>query len=399
MKATADTERSGVRSRWIGVVLGAVAVAAGWGAFSHFTADSPGRTAIAPELALIWTDHDGQLRRGRVSPAQYRGFRERQHQALGETCRVVEATIKPAVATALEPVYGLLNARVPAYANWLFAWQLSYERDRRLLGAALDAAWHRLREGDISTLWPEVRKRLGQEVEESFRKIVLAPAETDPIVAGAWDQANTATDQAWRQRLVEQDRALALFLSEHALPGDGREPTTRWVALPAWASEFPDDPTRHAEIPVGTPSTTAILVALPDPSETALIRAPRPYLARGAGVFFRSAVGLSTFSVARIVMDVTDLGWYAALPGLALGIGNSIATSMVIDFAISSADEAINRDAFERQLVQALAASRASIAGDWSGRIEHGLRERCQDLAGRALAAAATDDGRDAVSF
>ena len=101
-------------------------------------------------------------------------------------CEASRAVATTQAYAALAPVFASVKTRIPAYADWLFEWSPSYDRDRVLLSAAFDETWQRARRGDFSNPWPAIQGRLEENIESTFSILVVAPETTDPALARAW---------------------------------------------------------------------------------------------------------------------------------------------------------------------------------------------------------------------
>jgi len=237
--------------------------------------------------------------------------------SLSLACQARLAADTTRADAVLVPLFVDLKQRIPLYATWLFEWNPSYQRDRQLLGVAVDEGWQRLKGGELAETLPAIRRRLEDQIEQSFIALVVLPEVTDPALARSW--------------------------SELQRPGlrPGPLPTSGELA-------------REIDGPV----------------RAALIRTPRPVVARFLGMSLRSVVGLSTVRVARTVADVTDLGVVALLPGLALGLANATVWALGLDFAISSADSYANRHEFESDLGHSLDSGRVALAQSWARRLQ-----------------------------
>lgn len=328
------------------------------------------------EVAVVWTESNGAktggagttLRRGWIPADVLDAFRADQAELTTAACRGLEAETQQVAKENLTPVFSTVTARVPDYGEWLFGWTPSYGRDRTLLSTAIGTAYEQVQKTELAEVWPVVQHELQEIIRNAFRSQVLPHEQVDPLLAQAWTKTVSRAAEAQTGLAVGQEQAMGRFLGAK----------TRPLRRPLWAPQ----PSTHIlvapalTVPTGEPTNQErapgaadILATIDDPANAALLRAPRPYLARGIGIGLRSAAGLSTLNVTRMVMDVTDLGLIAVLPGLGLGFGWAMLTAAGLDFAISSADEVLNRKDFEAELTQTLLRAQDRMSQDWARRL------------------------------
>lgn len=258
-------------------------------------------------------------------------------------CRDSARDLEQRVRTEMAPLRAAVKERIPAFGDWLFAWSVSYERERALVAAGLGGAYDRLVGGAPETLWSGAVERMDEVIHDSYRHIVLDPVDLDARAAVAW-------------------RALH----------DGMG------APPADTDTAPSGAGRDRQ-PLSL--SGALIDAAGDPDQQAMIRGPRIILVRMASWALRRSVGLSVFGVVRLAMDTTDLGLWVAIPALAVGWGGSLATAMGLDYVMLKADEGLNRSALEDEFRTATDQAFDEVEAAWTARLETLRRLPCHAAA------------------
>jgi hypothetical protein len=329
---------------------------------------------------ITWTGQDGQRVHGWIATDTYLHFQRERQQALAADCQALAASSGEGAKAGLTTALGAIKDNSHTYADWLFGWNSSYSRDRRMLSIAATSAYEKAGTGDWSTIWPQVEQDLHDDIKSTFRALVLEPERNDPLLSAAWEQSLAAAEAARIRTSDAHRQANSEFLDANAR----RVPGFIWPLVAPLFHVLADDASNTSRLvpfraeDVASPTTADLLRSVEDPSQEALLRAPRPMLARATGLIVRSAAGLSMLDVTHMVMDVTDLGLLAAGPGLMLGVGTAMLTAIGLDFLMSSADEMINRREFEAALTNTLSDASTALADEAAARIGVAIARSCR---------------------
>lgn len=319
---------------------------------------SSARHGVRPQLPrtalIISRDADGNTVRSLANADALSEFvraeLERAETARGDTQIRVQAALK----ARAEPVFASMRTRVPAFADWYFAWPTSY----RLTGKALYSAAANMVKPSVMRLDDAVAYDLERYVEKRYRDIVMRPEVSDPLLEWAYVHALetghggfqlalngfddrfrhfVATRTTYLEEAPDLDAISVVLDWDHQtkkLSVSGMERGTlevaRGVALTAGGALVG----RRVGAAVGAKVAQGIgRRAAATTARGMATRLAGPYVARGLGTVAATAVGASGGPMGLVV-------------GGAAGLG--------LDYAINEGVELAERDALEAGVSDAL---------------------------------------------
>jgi hypothetical protein len=179
---------------------------------------APGETKARD--TVVWRDEAGAVYRAKVAGGRFDEFL-RQRKGPIETARTESRDQAAAeIAAALKPVFAVMRARVPKYADWYFGYTTKYELMAHALLPAIDYLGRRL--DLVSDQEPRRRESLVQlmgahmvaYLEEQYAERVVRPRQAEIRLQAAFDKSYGVLHARWARIVAEQRAALRAFIKE-----------------------------------------------------------------------------------------------------------------------------------------------------------------------------------------
>lgn len=238
---------------------------------------------------------------------------------------------------ALAPTFEAMDARVGAYADWVYGWYSSLLTAWDLAATAAGEAQRELWAGNM----PDsgiLHDRLVGEVQENFDKTVVHPARTQAEITEAWERsmarvdALDATLAADRRDRIRQSAALLRVDPQPTLERYG----VPLLAAPIAAAQAPD---------LSFTTLSAVEDSAGGTADRVLVRSLRPLATRALSVTTR----LLLAPVAGGLMASPTAGGNGLLT-TAMTLVTVSAGIWGIDYAANRLDSALTRSNFEKAL-------------------------------------------------
>ncbi|HYH20146.1 MAG TPA: hypothetical protein VD995_16160 [Azospirillum sp.] len=311
------------------------------------TAPVPAEGTTPAKAMLTWTGVDGRPRRTEVDADRLEAFHNALATRLAEHRAMLADHAGQIARDEFSPVFIQLDARVPAYTEWVFNWWTSYILLTRGLVAGVD----RLVRGDLPGIQPAVQETLTNYVRAEYA-LITQPDDMRPEITAAVKAAIRELDRDVGKICGQYGQEFRNFVLAHGGAIEAAAEPGRWapvardgVELSAWPS--------LCIPPAGLPAVPAELyeraLQLDGQINSVLIRLSRP-IATTAVSLSVSASGIMAF-LAGFGLPVAVLGG----PVLVFVVAKSV--FYVADFLLSELDAAFNRRDFEAAVRQSLRRS------------------------------------------
>jgi len=268
--------------------------------------------------------------------------------------RDTHTRVRAALDARAAPVFTGMRARVPAFADWYFAWPTSY----RLTGKAMYSAAANAMKPSVMRLDDAVAYDLERYVEKHYRDIVMRPEVSDPLLQWAYVHALETGHGGFQYALNGFDRRFQQFVATQTTYLDGAPDLENVSVVLDWDHQskkltISDVERGSLEVARGVTLTAAgALVgkragaaigaklaqgisarAVAGGARGVAARLAGPYVARGLGTAAATAVGASGGIMGAVVGGATGLG---------------------IDYAVNEGIEYAERDTLEADVNEAL---------------------------------------------
>lgn len=313
---------------------------------------------IHPQLArkalIVVRDADGNPVRALANADALSEFVLREIERVEVARRDTHTRVRAALEARAAPVFANMRTRVPAFADWYYAWPTSY----RLTGKAIYSAATHAMKPSVMRLDDAVAHDLERYVEKRYREIVMRPEVSDPLLQWAYVHALETGHGAFQYALSNFDNRFQRFVADETTYLDGAPHLDDVSVVLDW-----DHQTKKLSIAGVERGTLEVVRGVTLAAGGALIgqrvgaalgaklaqeltrraattaarsvatRLAGPYVARGLGTAAATAVGASG-------------GPTGAVVGAAAGLG--------IDYAINEGIEFAERDSLEAGVAEAL---------------------------------------------
>jgi hypothetical protein len=303
---------------------------------------------------VIVRDADGNPVRALADADALSGFVRRELERAEIVRRDTHTRVRAALEARAAPVFASMHTRVPAFADWYFAWPTSY----RLTGKAMYSVASNVMKPSVMRLDDAVAHDLERYVEKRYRDIVMRPEISDPLLQWAFVHALETGHGGFQFALNGFDDRFQYFIRTHTSYLDGTPNLDDVSVVLDW-----DHQTKKLSISGVERGTLEVARAVTLTAGGALIgkrigsavgaklaqritsraaatgargvaaRLAGPYVARGLGTVAATAVGSSG-------------GPMGAVVGGAAGLG--------LDYAINEGIEYAERDTLEAGVTEAL---------------------------------------------
>ena len=298
-------------------------------------------------------------------------FVRREHQRVERARLDTHTRVRAALQARAAPVFASMVERVPAFADWYYAWPTSY----RLTGKAMYSAAANVIKPSVMRLDDAVAYDLERYVEKHYHDIVMRPELSDPLLQWAYMHALETGHGGFQFALNGFDDRFQQFVATQTTYLDGTTDldgvsvvldwdhqtkklsisgvergsleVARAVTLTAGGAMVG----RRVGAALGTKFAQSISSrAAATSARGVLMRLAGPYVARGLGTAAATAVGASGGPMGAVVGGATGLG---------------------LDYAINEGVEYAERDALEAGVTAALALQQRQ----WQQTMETSLTE------------------------
>ncbi|HRY17618.1 MAG TPA: hypothetical protein P5149_04360 [Candidatus Competibacteraceae bacterium] len=308
---------------------------------------------VPAQVTLVYENQAGELVRVLADAGRYSEFVRIHTANLEQGRQQLRERAREQLAAGLETVFTDLRQRIPAFADWYYAYGTSYQ----LLWEALTSAFHHLGEEQMPAA---VAASLEQVIQQHYELLVLKPEITDPRLQEVYQTTLDNARQSYLLMLTAMQAEFQIFVAQH---------TTHLEAgkLPApelhldWSSQL------H-KVRIASDANSAL---------GAFRGITLTTLSAMAGKALGSQVGLAVASrlslpfAERVLLAITggttggvsgSLGGpVGATVGVVVGAGAGLAT----DWLIQQGVELLSRDAFEAEIQIAL----ESTQQEWQRRL------------------------------
>lgn len=167
------------------------------------------RRQARDRVSLVYQDRDGRRWRVAVERAELDAFARQAMERLEADRQAALEGLPGQVALAAAPVFADMEARVGRYADWYFAWATTY----RIMGAALKSAGgHLLDPARAMDVQDAVAADLARYLYDHYRDIVLRPELNDPRLEAAFREAAAAVHGRFRGAVENLDAEFQRFV-------------------------------------------------------------------------------------------------------------------------------------------------------------------------------------------
>lgn len=313
---------------------------------------------VAPQLErralIVVRDADGNPVRALADADAVSEFVRREIERVETARRDTHTRVRAALEARAAPVFANMQSRVPAFADWYYAWPTSY----RLTGKAMYSAAANALKPSVMRLDDAVAHDVARYVEKRYRDIVMRPELSDPLLQWAFVHALETGESGFQLALNRFDDRFRHFVATETTYLDGEPNLDDVSVILDWDHQtkkltITDVERGSLEVARGAALATAgALVgqragaalgarlakgisrrAAATATRGIAVRLAGPYVARGLGTAAATAVGASG-------------GPMGAVLGGAAGLG--------IDYAINEGVEYAERDSLEAGITAAL---------------------------------------------
>ena len=163
---------------------------------------------VPPQVTLVYENQAGELVRVLADAGKYSEF-VRIHTANLERGRQqLHAQAREQLAAGLETVFADLRQRIPAFADWYYAYGTSYQ----LLWEALASAFRHLGEEQMSVAVAADLERL---IQQHYELLVLKPEITDPRLQQIYHTTLYNARQSYLLMLTTMQAEFQIFIAQH----------------------------------------------------------------------------------------------------------------------------------------------------------------------------------------
>lgn len=313
---------------------------------------------IRPQLdrraLIVLRDADGNPVRALANADALAEFVRRELGRAKSARRDTHTRVRAALAARAAPVFTSMRDRVPAFADWYYAWPTSY----RLTGKAMYSAAANVIKPSVMRLDDAVAYDLERYVEKRYRDIVMRPEVSDPLLQWAYVHALETGHGGFQLALNSFDNRFQHFVATQTTYLDGMPNLDDVSMVLDW-----DHQTKKLSISGVERGTLEVARAVTLTAGGALIgkrvgaavgaklaqgisaratataargvavRLAGPYVARGLGTVAATTVGASGGPMGAVVGGATGLG---------------------LDYAINEGIEYAERDTLETGVAEAL---------------------------------------------
>ena len=335
------------------------------------TANHGVRPQVDRQALIIVRDADGNPVRALANADALSEFVRREHQRVERARLDTHTRVRAALQARAAPVFASMVERVPAFADWYYAWPTSY----RLTGKAMYSAAANVIKPSVMRLDDAVAYDLERYVEKHYHDIVMRPELSDPLLQWAYMHALETGHGGFQFALNGFDDRFQQFVATQTTYLDGTPnldgvsvvldwdhqtkklsisgvergslEVARAVTLTAGGAMVG----RRVGAALGAKFAQSISSrAAATSARGVLMRLAGPYVARGLGMAAATAVGASGGPMGAVVGGATGLG---------------------LDYAINEGVEYAERDALEAGVTAALALQQRQ----WQQTMETSLTE------------------------
>jgi len=312
------------------------------------------RPQLERRALVVVRDADGNTVRALANADALSDFVRRELKRAEIARRDTHTRVRAALEARAAPVFTSMRERVPAFADWYYAWPTSY----RLTGKAMYSTAANVIKPSVMRLDDAVAHDLERYVEKRYRDIVMRPELSDPLLQWAFVHALETGQSGFQFALNGFDNRFQNFVATQTTYLDGSanlddvsvvldwdhqtkkfsisgvERGTLEVARAVTLSAGGAMVGKRAGAAVGARLAQGISSrAAATAARGVAVRLAGPYVARGLGTAAATAVGASG-------------GPMGAVVGGAAGLG--------LDYAINEGVEYAERDSLEAGVTEAL---------------------------------------------
>jgi hypothetical protein len=319
---------------------------------------SSAENGVRPQLErralVVVRDADGNTVRALANADALTDFVRRELKRAEIARRDTHTRVRAALEARAAPVFTSMRDRVPAFANWYYAWPTSY----RLTGKAMYSAAANVMKPSVMRLDDAVAHDLERYVEKRYRDIVMRPELSDPMLQWAFVYALEMGQSGFQFALNGFDTRFQYFVSTQTTYLDGTANLDEVSVALDWdhqTKKLTISGVERGALEVARSVTLAAGGALvgkrvgaavgakiaqgisgratATAARGVAVRLAGPYVARGLGTAAATAVGASGGPMGAMVGGATGLG---------------------LDYVINEGIEYAERDSLEAGVTEAL---------------------------------------------
>jgi hypothetical protein len=312
------------------------------------------RPQLERQALVVVRDADGNPVRALANADALSDFVRRELERVESARRDTHTRVRAALEARAAPVFTSMRARVPAFADWYYAWPTSY----RLTGKAMYSTAAHVIKPSVMRLDDAVAHDLERYVEKRYRDIVMRPEISDPLLQWAYVHALETGHGGFQFALDGFDDRFQHFVATQTTYLDGTPDLDNVSVVLDWDHQTKKLAISGVERGTLEVARTVTLTAggalvgkrvgaavgarlaqgisgraAATTARGVSVRLAGPYVARGLGTVAATAVGASG-------------GPMGAVVGGAAGLG--------IDYAINEGIEYAQRDSLEAGVTEAL---------------------------------------------
>jgi hypothetical protein len=312
------------------------------------------RPQLDRKALVIVRDADGNPVRALANADDLSSFVRRELERVEIARRDTHTRVRAALEARAEPVFAGMRTRIPAFADWYYAWPTSY----RLTGKAMYSAAANVMKPSVMRLDDAVAHDLERYVEKRYRDIVMRPELSDPLLQWAYVHALETGHGSFKFALSGFDDRFRHFVATQTTYLDGAPDLGKVSVVLDWnhqTKKLSISGVERGSLEVARAVTLSAGGALVGRRAGAAVgarlaqgitrraatttargvaaRLAGPYVARGLGTVAATAVGASGGPMGVVV-------------GGAAGLG--------LDYAINEGVEYAERDTLEAGVADAL---------------------------------------------
>jgi hypothetical protein len=319
---------------------------------------------VPPRVALIYRERDGETVRVLMDADRYSAFVDEYSRNLAAAEVRLRRQTRRRLQREMDLVFAGPRGRIGAFADWYFAYGTSYG----LLWEALASAVGHAVTAEAQSLGDAVAYDLEQYLRSQYRRLVLKPELTDPLLLEAYRRVLVSAHQGYLNVLAGLRSEFRLLVAEET---DHLERPGGAVLMELdWSAQFSKlDP---AALERGSPEVLRSgLLALGGAAAGKALGGAlgkgvaTKTVASGAGKGLFAKLAAPFASKAALAAGGGALGSLGGPVGTAVGAGAGVG----VDYLINEGVELAQREPLEADLQAALTATQ----GEWQLAFEQSL--------------------------
>jgi hypothetical protein len=332
---------------------------------------------VSPDVVIVFRNEDGRRTRVLADAADYSAFARAAFARLETAREATSSAIRHGVAAEFMPLEDAAHGRVPLYADWYFAWGMTY---RLLYEAAKSTLQHAL-EPSVLSLQASVTADLGAYIRRHYEERVLEPEINDALLRQAFARAYHRAHAEYLSAIAELDRSFLRFVAEKTNHLDEGAGDIAAAVVVDWDSQLRKlKLSNHEKGGLGAiagatgVAALAVLGAKSAALPVAAKAVPAGASKAGSALLAKFSTKLAAPIASKAVASATSAGTGAAAGTAAGGpLGGAVGALAGIgfDYAVNETVELVERPEFEADVHRAVAAT----YGEWQDAVARSLED------------------------